>query len=96
MTPAAALLLLGAPSLWTCVNTNPFTICQATGDVCVTASLYEMLVMERDAETITVTPLRGAVADVAWNLIVLRAADAMAMARDQAERARAGQIERMQ
>lgn len=96
MTPAAALLLLGSPSLWTCVNTDPFTICQATGDVCVTTSPHELLVMERDAETITVTPLRGAVADVAWNLIMLRAADAMALARDQTERARAGRIERTQ
>ena len=65
--------------MWTCVNLDPFTICQATSDVCVTANPHELLVMERDAETITVTPLRGAVADAAWNLIVLRAADARAM-----------------
>ena len=96
MTPAAALVLLGAPGMWTCVNLDPLAICQATGDVCVTASPHELLVMERDAETITVTPLRGAVADRAWNLILLRAADAMALARDQVERARAGQIERTQ
>ena len=96
MTPAAALLLLGTPGMWTCVNLDPLAICQATGDVCVTASPHEVLVTERDADTITVTPLHGRVADVAWNLIVLRAADAMALARDQTERAGAGQIERTQ
>lgn len=92
MTSAAALILLGTPGLWTCVNLDPLTICQTTNDVCVTASPHELLVVERDAETITVTPLRGEVADVAWNLIVLRAADAMA----QAERARRGRMKAAQ
>ena len=87
ITPAAALLLLGAPGMWTCVNLDPLAICQATGDVCVTASPHELLVMKRDAETITVTPLHGPVADVAWNLIMLRAADAMVLAQSRAERA---------
>lgn len=93
MTPAAALILLGAPGSWTCVNTDPFTIHQSTGDVCVTASPRELLVVERDAETITVTPLRGNVAVVAWNLVALRAADALGLARDRAERRKQGQSE---
>lgn len=85
MIPAAALLLLGTSGSWTCVNLDPLTTCQPTSDVCVTAGQHEMLVMERDADTIT--SLTGPVADVTWNLIVLRAADAMARARDRMERA---------
>ena len=96
MTPAAALLLLGAPGMWTCVNLDPLAICQTTGDVCVTASLHELLVMERGAETITVTPLRGDVAAVAWNLVALRAADAVALVRRRAERVRQEQMEAAQ
>ncbi len=88
MTPAAALVLLGTPGMWTCINFDPLTICQPGGDVCVTASPHEVLVTERGADTVMITPLRGPVADVAWNLIVLRAADAMGLARDQAKRAR--------
>ncbi len=88
MTPAAALVLFGTPGMWTCVNLDPLTICHVTGDVCITASPHEVLVAERDAGTVTITPLRGPVADVAWNLIVLRAADAMGLARDRAERGR--------
>ncbi len=93
MNPATALLLLSTPGLWTCVNLDPLTICQATTDVCVTANPHEMLMTERDANAITVTPLRGPVADAAWNLVLLRAVDAMALARDRAEQAR---LERME
>ena len=50
-----------------------------------------MLVMQRDADTITITTLTGVNAAVAWNLIVLRAADALKLARDQAERAQQDQ-----
>lgn len=59
--------------------------------MCVTTSPHKMLVMQRDADTITITPLTGANAAAAWNLIVLRAADTLNLARDRAERARQDQ-----
>ena len=88
MTPAAVIAMLATPGVWTCVNLDPLAICQPTLDVCVTGSAHELLVSQREADTVTITPLSGHMADVAWNLVVLRAADALALARDRAERRR--------
>ncbi len=88
MTPVTLIALLSAPGLWTCVNADPLTICQPVAAVCVTASPHEMLATQRDAGEVRITALRGDFADIAWNLIVLRAADAMGLARDRAQRRR--------
>lgn len=89
MTPATVLALLGAPALWLCTNADPLTVCQASGDVCLVQSPHEVLLTQTDdAGEVTITPLVGPTAAVAQNLIVLRAADAMGLARDRAERAR--------
>ena len=88
MTPAAIIAMLATPGLWTCINTEPLTVCQPVFDVCITASPHELLVSQRNADTVTITPLSGPMADMARNLVMLRAADALALARDRAERAR--------
>jgi len=90
MAPGLAILLnlLAYPSLWIMTNGDPPTICQGRGETCLIHGPHEVLVTQREGDQVTITPLTGSVADAARNLIVLRAADAMALARDRAERAR--------
>ena len=84
MTSAALIALLSVPALWTATNTTPLTICDALDAVCLVQSPTELLLTERDAGLVRITPLAGPVAAVARNLVVLRMADAMGLARDRA------------
>lgn len=87
VTLATVLSFLAYPALWILTNAQPPTICQAAGPVCLIRAPHEVLVTQRDGGVVTITALTGPGGAVAWNEAALRAADAMALARDRAERA---------
>lgn len=82
MTPATLIALLATPSLWTCINLDPPTICHA--ETCLTQAPHDLLLSERTGDQVSITPLQGPVASVARNLVVLRVVDAELLARDRA------------
>lgn len=87
MTLATILTLLAAPAVWDVVALNPPTICQTLPDpVCVMRGESEVLVLYGS----TIRPIPGPGGTAVWRQASARVADAAALRRDRAGRARGG------
>lgn len=86
LTIPTILALLAAPSVWDVTSLNPPVICQVLPDpVCIARDARVLLMRDDHIEVI---PEPGGM--VVWREANLRVADAAALRRDRAERARIG------